>query len=142
MKQIEIILTAILAFWGIKGGLGGVATPTSIPLPAPSREIIKAVGGIFGKATYGPVCPGPTRGGDKGKCADKPYSGEFGIKSSLGVEVAKFKTGADGSYSVDLKPGKYTVEKTSPGWPFGGQNEVTVGEKRIELNINLDSGIR
>lgn len=70
------------------------------------------------------------------------------VKDTKGNEVARATTGKDGSYSLDLKPGVYTVSSDHPqkgpaGFPRSFSTTVTVkAGQREKVDVRFDTGIR
>jgi hypothetical protein len=70
-----------------------------------------------------------------------------GIKifNSLGILVKEVHFNADGTYSVELSPGKYRVELLSTGIEHATELPATVQifpNQTTTLNISIDTGIR
>jgi hypothetical protein len=70
-----------------------------------------------------------------------------GIKlfNSLGILVKEVHFNADGTYSVELYPGKYRVELLSTGIEHATELPATVqifSNQTTTLNISIDTGIR
>ena len=120
-----------------------VETPTSVPSPAPSVNSPVGGSGIHLTASLSPTCPGPER---PGEVCSKPYQGEFIITGSDGAEVARVATDENGTATVSVPPGTYTVvpklDQQAP-YPNGSSVEVTVLPHQIvEVKFDLDTGIR
>jgi hypothetical protein len=114
----------------------------SAPSPTTIDQDIKGTSGIMGMVTIGPTCP-VMRNPPDPQCADKPYAANLEVKDSSGKIVKTFSSAADGSFSVDLAPGNYTIVGTNVTMPRMSPVNVTVEEgKFASLNIQFDSGIR
>ena len=114
-----------------------VASATSKPINTPSS-------GIVGSATLGPTCP-VMRNPPDPQCADKPYQGNFILTSSNTAGIAKtFSTGLDGKFTVQVPPGKYTIQSASSS-PYprcsSGSIQVVAGAY-ASTSISCDTGIR
>jgi hypothetical protein len=97
--------------------------------------------GISGTILVGPTCP-VQRENDPA-CNDRPYQGEFIVKDSSGVVVARFFTDANGTFLVALAEGTYTIEPT--GQIGMGQQSQTVQvfpAKITQVTLTFDTGIR
>jgi hypothetical protein len=110
------------------------ATHQSPPAPV-------ATSGIRLKATIGPTCPGPER---PGQVCTRPYEGLFVVTDSTGVEAARASTRENGTVTINLPPGNYTITPQVVGrFPSGAPTTVTVlSGQYVEVGIELDSGIR
>ena len=100
--------------------------------------------GIQGLVTIGPTCPVVRMPPDP-KCADKPFSAGFNIVNLSGQIVKSFISDAKGKFSVSLLPGEYVLANIpAPGsYPrFSQQNINVPRDKYLEINLQLDSGIR
>ncbi len=70
------------------------------------------------------------------------------VKDSKGNEVARATTGKDGKYSIDLKPGVYTISSDHPqkgaaGLPTSFSTTITVKTgQREKIDVRFDTGIR
>ncbi len=103
-------------------------------------------GKLEGRVTIGPIWPVELPG-DKPTIPPEVYEArkvmvydEHGDKL-----VKKVELGADGYYSVELKPGVYIVDINHVGVDSSGdvpkEVEIKPGET-VELNIDVDTGIR
>lgn len=98
--------------------------------------------GVAGHVLVGPTCPVVRV--DDPSCADRPYQGQFIVRSTVaGQQVATFTTDANGNFRVLLAPGDYTIE---PAQRIGITDQpyaVTVRSGRITwATITFDTGIR
>jgi hypothetical protein len=98
--------------------------------------------GIYGIVTIGPIKPV----GKEGEINYKPYQATIIIKPEDGLTVIKrFTSNSDGTFKINLKPGKYVLEplKTNNTFPIGKSTEVEVIQSQFtEINISFDTGIR
>lgn len=116
-------------------------TPTSTPAPAAGSGATGQAGsGIEGVAMMGPTCP--VERADQ-PCPDKPFQVTLAVFSGS-REVARFQTGTDGRFRVDLPPGVYTVKPAvNAVLPRGASQEVTVVKGQYAVvKMTFDSGIR
>jgi hypothetical protein len=112
------------------------------PLPT---SIVPNETGIQGQVTLGPTCP-VMREGDN-SCTDKPYQTTvqiIEIGSPNSAPFATAETASDGTFFVELPPGKYAVQPIG-GTPLPSCNtqEITVEEGVYStVDLSCDSGIR
>jgi hypothetical protein len=114
----------------------GEPTGSSSPVSTPS-----AASGIHLTATLGSTCPGPTRPNQV--CA-QPYEGLFVVTDANGAEVTRATTDQNGTATIDLPPGDYTVTPKIEGrLPSGAPVTATViAGQYAEVSLELDSGMR
>jgi hypothetical protein len=96
------------------------------------------------EAVAGPVCPVQTDP-PKPECADRPVAGAvIVIFDDAGEEVARFPTGDDGSFSLDLLPGAYLVEPQPVEGLMGTAfaEHISLIDRPITLTLKYDTGIR
>jgi hypothetical protein len=111
---------------------------------AACRSSEKPDSGIRGTAMLGPLSPVSR----EGETNDKPYADAVIIirDAADGREAARTKTAGDGTFSVDLAAGSYTVEGVNPdgtALPYAAPTEVTVEEgKYTSITVSFDTGIR
>jgi hypothetical protein len=97
-----------------------------------------AESGLYGTVTMGPTCPA-MRADEP--CPDRPLS--IALEARSATQSRKFTSAEDGSYSIRLPQGTYTVQKAEESMlPSLAPLQVTVDCGMKELNISLDSGIR
>jgi hypothetical protein len=95
--------------------------------------------GIRGKAIYGPTCPVQRVGGPS---CERPYSGAIAITDSGGVALV-VHSDAEGSFSANLRPGKYTISSNGNGLPLVKPFDVVVRPHAYTtITVMFDSGIR
>ena len=120
------------------------ATPSTRPQSSTSKTV-PAASGIRGIAKLGPTCPVQPAYDPTGACADKPFAGQFEVKSSIGTVVKTFSTGSTGTFSVALPAGTYSIEPL-PGTYYPrmiSQTGIVVKSGQFtEITILFDSGIR
>lgn len=100
---------------------------------------------VSGSAHAGPTCPVETNPPDPA-CADRPVSGALlVVRNAAGAEVAQVRTSDDGSFSVSLAPGTYTIVPQAVEGLMGTAPEVSVivvDGPVADLDIAYDTGIR
>ena len=95
--------------------------------------------GIRGTILAGPACPGPAR--SDSPCPDRPLRMTVEIVQSSTV-VGTFTTSDDGTFSVALAPGAYTL-RSKAGLPVLRSQSVTVAAGTYtEVVLHADTGIR
>ena len=99
--------------------------------------------GIAGTVTIGPMCPVVQEGTP---CPDQPFQATIVILDEDGDEVTEFESAEDGTFSLRLPPGRYTVVPQSPNAgapPVAAEQEVEVRDGQYaHVDIQYDSGIR
>jgi hypothetical protein len=100
--------------------------------------------GVRGARDPWPLTPVERLGGPPN---EKPYAATIRVvRRGSDDTVATARSGADGRFSVDLKPGAYTLVPQSPGplgLPHASALDVTVAAHRFtEVRIAYDTGIR
>ncbi|MBI5157012.1 MAG: carboxypeptidase regulatory-like domain-containing protein [Acidimicrobiia bacterium] len=100
---------------------------------------------VSGSVHSGPTCPVVLDPPDPG-CADRPVLGALLIvRNVAGAEVAQVRSGADGSFSVSLPPGTYTLVPQPVEGLMGtaAELEVIVIDGAVTgLDVAYDTGIR
>ncbi|HLE89184.1 MAG TPA: carboxypeptidase-like regulatory domain-containing protein [Candidatus Limnocylindria bacterium] len=119
---------------------GTVELVTEVGDPLPDAT------GLHGVVTSGPHCPVVTDPPDP-SCADRPVAGALlVVTDAAGDEVARTTSGADGSFSIELAPGAYTLVPQAVeglmGTPEPIDVEVEAGQPMAELTVSYDTGIR
>jgi hypothetical protein len=99
--------------------------------------------GIQGMVQVGPTCPVERI---NSPCPPRPLAATVVVRDGTGAEVARFHSGADGRFKVDLGPGTYTLVGLtigSSGLPRPIPTSATVTQGTYtSVNIEYDSGIR
>ena len=124
-------LLAVLLLVGCNPG--GQTTPT------PST-------GVRGTVTAGPTCPVVSDPPDPG-CADRPVAGAvIVVTDAAGAQLGRVTTAADGTYTMGLGPGAYTL---TPQPANGLLGTATPQDLRLEsgdgfatIDFSYDTGIR
>jgi hypothetical protein len=97
--------------------------------------------GLRGSVFYGPTCPVQRIG----ESCVKPYDATLRIRRESTREiVTKVRSGADGRFTVRLRPGHYLIEPIS-GHPYPRAAPETVlvhAHRFTRVTITFDSGIR
>lgn len=136
-----------VVFLVVACGPGAGSPSASSGSPAASASPVGtavAQSGIQGTATAGPVCPVEKIPPDPA-CAPRPVAGAvIVIRADGGAEVARVRTGADGTYHADLPPGTYDVEPQPAQGVLGTApaQRVTIGAGVLTLDLAYDTGIR
>jgi hypothetical protein len=99
--------------------------------------------GIQGMVQVGPTCPVERI---NSPCPPHPLAATVVVRDGAGAEVARFTSGADGRFTVDLPPGTYsltglTLGSTPMPRPIPTSVTVTQGTY-VTVNVEYDSGIR
>ena len=111
---------------------------------SPSQTVQKEKGILEGQVTIGPICP-VERPDMPCKPSPETYAARKILVFKQGSKVAAVDINSDGSYSIELEVGTYTIDinKTgidrSPELPK--QIEIKAGQT-TKLNISIDTGIR
>jgi hypothetical protein len=125
----------------------GVAADGRVTLTNETGDPVPDATGIQGKVTAGPTCPVVTNPPDPA-CAERPVAGAVLVVTNVsGEEVARATSAADGTFSVELAPGSYTITAQPVeglmGTPAPMDVEVVaLGQPMIELQVSYDTGIR
>lgn len=129
--------TRLTAFWVIMViavVLAATACQSSEPLNS----------GIKGTAVLGPINPVETIG----EANDAPYAGAVIVVKNVSgsKEIARTKTAEDGTFTIALPEGSYSVEGLSAEGtmlPFAKPFEVQVEkDKYTDITVSFDTGIR
>ena len=114
---------------------------SALMVPAATAPAPESGQGIEGRATIGPMCPVVS---DDNACPDKPYHGTLRIVGADGKQVAELTTAADGSFSLVLPPGEYTIQGTGEAaYPRAAPVDVSVSPGQFtQILISFDTGIR
>jgi hypothetical protein len=100
-----------------------------------------AASGVTGTVTIGPTCPVLQA---KSPCPDKPFATQVSVTDAAGKVVVTTKSGADGSFKVELAPGAYTVSAVGSmsGAPSPGVRVSVTRGQWATVHLTVDSGIR
>jgi len=117
---------------------------TGCTTSAGPEPTLTATTGVRGHTVVEGNCPA---GRSKSPCPDKPYQARIIVTRADSVNgVADVTSARDGSFSIPLAPGDYTLHASSPGGgfvPSAGRAEVTVpAQGYAELTLRFDSSVR
>jgi hypothetical protein len=102
-------------------------------MPAPSPDT-----GLTGTVLRGPIAPVCT---PTAPC-DAPFSATFTVEQN-GRAVAQFHSDANGSFTVPLAPGDYTVKPAPDAGVFSqGQPATVLPVGYTTVTLHFDTGIR
>jgi hypothetical protein len=96
--------------------------------------------GIRGTILAGPACPGPARA--ESPCPDRPAAMTVEVVSGTTV-VATFTTDANGTFSVGVAPGTYTL-RSKGGLPptLKPTTVVVAADRYTDVELHADTGVR
>jgi len=142
-KNTEQIACTMEAKLCPDGSAVGRTGPNCEFAPCPGES---DVGQLEGKISIGPLCPVERVPPDP-NCQPKQETFDawpIGVYSG-DTKVSNIKPNLDGTYSIDLKPGEYTVKLEKPS-RIGGSNlpvdiSIKSGENLV-LDVDIDTGIR
>ncbi len=101
--------------------------------------------GIRGVVLLGPACPVERVPPDP-QCAEKKYATNLAVTTPEGAQVVKsFSSGSDGTFTVPLAPGEYTIRSAAAAnvLPYCASNAITVkANAYTETTVHCDTGIR
>ncbi|MDP9264767.1 MAG: hypothetical protein M3O91_01420 [Chloroflexota bacterium] len=96
--------------------------------------------GMKGQVLAGPACPGPAR--VESPCPDRPVSMKLAMVGS-GGSVAETQSSSDGTFSVALPSGHYTVRSSGSGLPSLREVAVDVpAGGYATITLHADTGLR
>ena len=120
--------------------------PTRQPKSNLTAEVPIPTGTLNGHVDIGPICPVVQKNNPCKVSAATYAAHEFVVLDSSQKEVTRFIGGIDGDYSLNLKPGTYTIKSVKTGLGYTSKNlPATVLVKKdvtAVLNISIDTGIR
>lgn len=99
--------------------------------------------GLRGTVALSPACPGPVR--KDRPCPPRPFSAPFQVLDEKRQVVARFASDAEGTFSVVLPPGDYTVvpDDSAPMATKRQEKAVHILEDGwTEVQLIFDSGMR
>ena len=102
----------------------------------------QVTGTITGTVRVGPMCPVVQAGSP---CPDRPWTGAIRVTTTTGSTVTETRSGADGTFSVDVPPGTYDVAAVpeNMGPPTAESQRISVvAGATAKVALTLDSGIR
>jgi hypothetical protein len=120
-----------------------VLTILTLALAACGSQPAQPGTGIQGLVQAGPTCPVERI---NSPCPPHPLAATIVVRDGTGAEVTRFRSGADGRFKVDLRPGTYTLLGLTIGSSFLPRpipTSVTVSQGTYtSINIEYDTGIR
>ena len=127
---------------------GGVRLLAEDGAPVPPDVLPAEPGagtGITGHAMAGPVCPVETNPPDPA-CAPRPVvDAEIVVRDETGAQVGATRSATDGTFTIELEPGRYVVEgrpvEGLMGAPQPAEAVVAAGGL-TDLELAYDTGIR
>ena len=144
MTTIRAILLGLAMPVLLIAGCAAAAVLSPTPSAVPSATAAAGTG-IRGVATAGPVCPVERVPPDPA-CAPRPVAGAVVlIRDASGAEVGRATTAPDGTFAVDVGPGKYLVEPQPAKGLMGGaesQTVTVVDGVATMVELGYDTGIR
>lgn len=119
---------------------------TNEPVGTGDPVVIAAASGVEGTVRISPVCPVEQDPPDPA-CAPRPAGAEIRLLRD-GAVVASGRAGDDGDFQIDVRPGRYVIEATRPGFAVGSGCQVDPGVVDVAagvystVSVMCDSGIR
>jgi hypothetical protein len=115
----------------------------ALALAACGTQPARAGTGLRGTVTIAPTCPVERVGAPP--CV-APLAATISVRNASGQEITRFRSGADGTFKVDLAAGTYTLVGISSG-PAGLPRPIPVTVTVLDgqysqVNVTFDSGIR
>ncbi len=98
--------------------------------------------GVRGMVVLGPTCPVESK---ESPCPDTPYRADVDILDQNGNVIATVQSGGDGTFEIELDPGRYTLQGRSVEGrlPTAKPVDVVVPEKGfVDVTVAFDTGIR
>jgi len=136
-KSLAVVIVVLV----ILAGAAGVALIYKQP-PQPSSSVNGQTATVIlsGTVTRGPITPTCN---DNQPCYSPVASHTIQALDSSGNIAATTLTSDTGKYSMNLKPGHYTLKLVPQvGSSMPGNDEVDVADTPKEFNLTIDSGIR
>jgi len=101
---------------------------------------------IRGTVSAGPVCPVVTDPPDPA-CDDRPIAGaEMIVRNEAGEDVARVRSMEDGTFAIELAPGRYQFEPQPVDGMMGTAAPIEVivvaGPDPEPITVSYDTGIR
>jgi hypothetical protein len=152
-RVIGLVIALPLSVVGIvlAGCNPAIGAPSGGPTPGPTGAFTGVPSGgltfgVHGRATAGPTCPVEPASPLPGACAPRAVAGAvLVITDGQGHEVARPITASDGTFSVDLPSGMYTLTPQRVVGLFGVAQPIdfTVSAGGgSDLLVPYDTGIR
>lgn len=108
-----------------------------------TKKVSPSTGTISGRVTLSPICPVERMPPDP-QCAPKPYQTKVeALSASSGKLIKSTQTGADGSYTLTLPFGNYTIQAAGGTMlPRCSPVAVSLKTSTTSVDISCDTGIR
>jgi hypothetical protein len=143
--RLSTALFAILVLGGCNPRAGASSSfVSSIP---PAATASTATSSVHGRAVAGPTCPVEPASPLPGECAPRVVAGAvLVITNAGGHEVTRVTTGADGTFTIDLPAGTYTLTPQAFHGLMGVAPPISVtvpaSATAADLVVQYDTGIR
>jgi hypothetical protein len=142
---LSAVAVAILIVGGCNPGPG--ASSSGIPSPSSIPTATTMAVSVHGKAVAGPTCPVEPASPLPGECAPRVVAGAVLVVTDAGGhEVTRVTTAADGTFTVDLPVGSYTLTPQLVTGLIGVAPPISVTVPATgdaaELVVQYDTGIR
>jgi hypothetical protein len=143
MDASRLGLAAAIVAILIVGGCNPSAGASSSGVPSATN----ATASVHGKAVAGPTCPVEPASPLPGECAPRVVTGAvLVITDAGGHEVTRITTAADGTFTVNLRAGSYTLTPQVVMGLMGVAPPISVtvsaSGTAAELIVQYDTGIR
>jgi Carboxypeptidase regulatory-like domain len=142
---LSAALVALVLIGGCNPQLG--ASSPIVPSASSAATATPATASVHGKAVAGPTCPVEPAFPSPGQCEPRVVSGAvLVITDAGGHEVTRVTSTADGTFTVNLPAGTYTLTPQAVVGLMGAARpmEVTVPTTGVaaDLLVQYDTGIR
>jgi hypothetical protein len=142
---LSAVFVAILIVGGCNPGAG--ASSPGVPSPSSAPTATTVTSGVHGKAVAGPTCPVEPASPLPGECAPRAVGGAVLVFTDAGGhEVSRVTTAADGTFTVSLPAGSYTLTPQVVTGLMGVAPPISVtvpaSGAPAELVVQYDTGIR
>jgi hypothetical protein len=123
------------------------ASSSGDPSPSSAATATSATGSTRGKAVAGPTCPVEPASPLPGECAPRVVAGAVLVFTDAGgQEVSRITTRADGTFTVNLPAGSYTLTPQVVTGLMGVAPPISVtvppSGTAADLVVQYDTGIR
>lgn len=145
-KKIFFAIIGLLVLLAVYAGIqksGGIMIPT--PGPGVVEDTVLETGTLAGTVSVGPLCPVEKMPPDPGCEPTAETYASYKIFVYQGATlVAQIPVKADGTFSLELAPGMYTLNRAEV--PIGSDNlpiDVVIHtQEETTVAITIDTGIR
>jgi hypothetical protein len=143
--RLTVAVLAILIVGGCNPRAG--ASSSGVPSPSAAATATSATASVRGKAIAGPTCPVEPASPLPGECAPRVVAGAVLVFTDAGGhEVSRVTTAADGTFTVNLPAGSYTLTPQVVTGLMGVAPPISVtvpaSGAPVELVVQYDTGIR